>query len=91
LGRADLGLDDNFFEVGGNSLLLMIAEGEIRATLWPGLLVTDLFRYPTIRSISDHIASTKAPGPSLLDEAQQRVKNQKMALEKKRRSSSQHK
>ena len=91
LGGADLGLDDNFFEVGGNSLLLMIAEGDIRATLWPGLLVTDLFRYPTIRSISAHITSTKKSDPSWLDQTQQRVKNQKMALEKKRRSSSQHK
>ncbi|MCD6047111.1 MAG: amino acid adenylation protein [Gammaproteobacteria bacterium] len=51
LNKNNLGLDDNFFEVGGSSLLLMTVFEKIESML-PGLQITDLFKYPTIRLLA---------------------------------------
>ncbi|WP_447803264.1 non-ribosomal peptide synthetase [Pseudomonas serbica] len=56
LGRNDVGLDEAFFEVGGNSLALMQVHARLQA--WPEgrrLLASDLFRFPTIRTLCDFL------------------------------------
>jgi natural product biosynthesis luciferase-like monooxygenase protein len=57
-----VGIDDNFFDLGGHSLLtLQIAQ---RVGTWLGrpLPITDLFRFPTIRGLATHLSG--APGAS---------------------------
>ncbi|MCL6589230.1 MAG: amino acid adenylation domain-containing protein [Firmicutes bacterium] len=50
-----VGIHDNFFEVGGNSFLLVIMHAQINA-LYPGKVeVTDLFSYPTIARLARFI------------------------------------
>jgi len=46
-----VGIDDNFFDLGGHSLLLPRLARMLRPTV-PGLTIVDLFRYPTIRSLA---------------------------------------
>lgn len=56
LGRNDVGLDEAFFEIGGNSLALMQVYARLQA--WPEgqlLLASDLFRFPTIRALCDFL------------------------------------
>lgn len=56
LGRNDVGLDEAFFEIGGNSLALMQVHARLQA--WPEgqpLLASDLFRFPTIRALCDFL------------------------------------
>ncbi|MGH9614443.1 MAG: non-ribosomal peptide synthetase, partial [Bryobacteraceae bacterium] len=48
-GIENPGLDDNFFDLGGNSLAIAAIEAELRSRFDADLPVTDLFRYPTIR------------------------------------------
>jgi surfactin synthase thioesterase subunit len=52
LGVPRVGLDDNFFDLGGNSLMLIQAYGKLRGTTNITLSVLDLFRYPTVRLLS---------------------------------------
>ncbi|MCH9649661.1 MAG: amino acid adenylation domain-containing protein [Deltaproteobacteria bacterium] len=61
LGAATIGPHDNFFDLGGHSLLLVQVEAELQAL---GLKVTvvDLFRFPTIRSLATHLASQNQGG-----------------------------
>jgi amino acid adenylation domain-containing protein len=54
-----VGLDDNFFEVGGDSLRLTDLTAELKAQLEPTLTRVDLFRYPTIRAMARHL--TRGP------------------------------
>jgi amino acid adenylation domain-containing protein len=67
LGRP-VGVTGNFFDLGGNSLLL--TQVHERLGRWNGsdLPLTDLFRFPTIRSLAAHMqsrqAGTPASGPS---------------------------
>ncbi|MEK8051133.1 amino acid adenylation domain-containing protein [Ideonella sp. DXS22W] len=56
LGRDVVGLDDNFFDLGGNSLLVMKVHGRLQADE-PALKVVDLFRHPTVRALAAHLAA----------------------------------
>ena len=49
LHRADIGIDENFFDAGGDSLLILALHKELRERLAVTINVTDLFRDTTIR------------------------------------------
>jgi amino acid adenylation domain-containing protein len=57
LGRADIGLDENFFEAGGNSLLLVRVHAALEKALGGPLPVADLFARPSIRTLAAHLDS----------------------------------
>ncbi|GAA3159728.1 non-ribosomal peptide synthetase/type I polyketide synthase [Nonomuraea roseoviolacea] len=50
LGTSSFGPEDNFFEVGGHSLLVLQVHERLRKRF--SLTVTDLFRYPTVASLT---------------------------------------
>ncbi|MGW2157746.1 amino acid adenylation domain-containing protein [Nonomuraea sp. NPDC001699] len=54
LGTGDFGLDDNFFEVGGHSMLALQVHERLRKRF--ALTVTDLFRYPTISTLAAYLS-----------------------------------
>lgn len=57
LQRDDFGIHHRFFDVGGESLLLVRAHQRLEE-LYPGALgVTDLFTYPTIASLAAYLES----------------------------------
>ncbi|MWV42601.1 amino acid adenylation domain-containing protein [Paenibacillus sp. HJL G12] len=57
LQRDDFGIHHRFFDVGGESLLLVRAHQRLEE-LYPGALgVTDLFTYPTIASLATYLES----------------------------------
>jgi natural product biosynthesis luciferase-like monooxygenase protein len=64
LGRAEIGLRDNFFDLGGDSLLAVQAHRRLRDALDRELSLTDLFRFPTVRALADHLASPAAAAPA---------------------------
>ncbi|MFG1689131.1 amino acid adenylation domain-containing protein [Nonomuraea sp. NPDC049269] len=55
LGTGAFGPGDNFFEVGGHSLLVLQVHERLRKRF--SLTVTDLFRYPTIASLTAFLSS----------------------------------
>ncbi|MBE7151092.1 hypothetical protein FUT12_27120, partial [Bacillus mycoides] len=51
---------DNFFEIGGNSLLLISVYGLLRKKLTNvSLTINDLLSYPTIYSLAEYLSSSK--------------------------------
>ncbi|MDH6605021.1 nonribosomal peptide synthetase DhbF [Streptomyces sp. SAI-208] len=62
LDRDRVGLDDNFFDLGGNSLLLVTAQSAVNRAFGSELSVVDLFAHPTVRDLARHLAATGA-GP----------------------------
>ncbi|MFE1260683.1 amino acid adenylation domain-containing protein [Streptomyces albogriseolus] len=62
LGRDRVGLDDNFFDLGGNSLLLVTAQTAVNRAFDSELSVVDLFAHPTVRDLARHLSATGA-GP----------------------------
>lgn len=59
----NVGVTDNFFDLGGHSLLLLQVHERLIEELKVGIPVVDLFQYPTVRSLAEHLARLEsAPG-----------------------------
>ncbi len=52
-----VGVKDNFFDLGGHSLLIVKLHAEVNKISEKAISLTDLYRFPTIQSIVNHIAS----------------------------------
>ncbi|HEX2078088.1 MAG TPA: amino acid adenylation domain-containing protein [Longimicrobium sp.] len=57
LGTDAIGPDDNFFDLGGNSLLLIRLASRLRDRLGSTATAVDLFRFPTVRTLAAHLAA----------------------------------
>jgi amino acid adenylation domain-containing protein len=60
LGADAVGADDNFFDLGGHSLLLVRLHARLAEAAGPGLTVIDLFHYPTVRAQASYLESIQA-------------------------------
>lgn len=74
----DVGPHDNFFEIGGHSLLLIRAQGLIKQHLDINLELVDLFRYPTPASLAQHIESIRDTNTKNIDQEIQREQQRKL-------------
>lgn len=60
LGRTDIDVMDNFFELGGDSVLIVRMHKDLRVAFGEGLSVVDLFRYPSIGTLSAHLGALQS-------------------------------
>jgi len=74
LGLERVGAKDNFFDIGGHSLLAVRLHRLLRETLDRPLALTDLYRFPTVHSLATWLesAGTAAASTKGVDRAQQR-------------------
>ncbi|RRS09701.1 amino acid adenylation domain-containing protein [Pseudoalteromonas sp. J010] len=56
LQRDAIAMEQNFFDLGGHSLMLMAIFDELKQD-HPSLVLTDLFQYPSIASLAAHLTS----------------------------------
>jgi len=61
LGLDNVGIRDNFFDIGGNSLLILQAYKKLQPLLPNDCLVIELFKYPTISALAAFLGSDTAP------------------------------
>ena len=75
LGLDEVGIHDNFFDVGGHSLLLLRVHSRLTAEFdcADELDVTDLFDYPTIESLADFFGGDTESAGSLRETAEARL------------------
>ena len=57
LGVDRVGLNDNFFLIGGHSLLAVQAHRSLKADVAPELTITDLYRFPTVSGLAHHLSN----------------------------------
>nr|WP_283809171.1 non-ribosomal peptide synthetase [Tumebacillus amylolyticus] len=50
---AEIRIDDNFFDIGGHSLLLMKVQDDLRKQVGSSLKILDLLQYTTVRQLAD--------------------------------------
>ena len=72
LGVSRVGAHDNFFDLGGNSLLLVSVHERLQRALDMRFRVVELFQYPTIESLARHFAG-EIPAPATVAAARERA------------------
>ena len=73
LGIASVGLDDNFFEIGGHSLLLARLQERLVEVLKREISVIDLFQYPTVGALAAFLDPRAAESDAAPEEAAART------------------
>jgi amino acid adenylation domain-containing protein len=77
LGAASVDRNENLFDIGATSLLLIQAHSRLRTRLNRQFSVTWMFEYPTVRSLADRLSTDAptAPSANLLQERAQQQRN----------------
>ena len=58
LGTQAVGVDDNFFDLGGTSLGLIEVHAQIKRSMSTDITVVEMFQYPRISALTERIART---------------------------------
>jgi amino acid adenylation domain-containing protein len=80
LGRGSVGVDDNFFDAGGNSISALRVHALISEALGVEFPVTVFFQRPTIRALAAHLADGGQGAAAKSDGAQERARRQQQAF-----------
>jgi acyl carrier protein len=56
LGLPTVGTGDNFFDLGGHSLLVVQVQRRLREACGREVSITDMFRLPTVRALTSHLS-----------------------------------
>jgi amino acid adenylation domain-containing protein len=55
-----VGIHDNFFDLGGHSLLMVQTHGKLQQALGREIAVIQMFQYPTISMLADHLSRAES-------------------------------
>ncbi|GGS45874.1 hypothetical protein GCM10010156_00650 [Planobispora rosea] len=83
LGRAEVLATDNFFDVGGTSMAVVVVRDRLAALTGRQVTVVDMFRYPTVRALAAHLDGDAA-NPEL-SRADRRADTRRQQRDKRRR------
>jgi mycobactin peptide synthetase MbtE len=72
LQRDAIDPDENFFDLGGNSVLLASASHRLSERLQRPTAVTDIFRFPTLRQLAAHYNEKNGDAQGALGNSQDR-------------------
>jgi aspartate racemase len=78
-----VGLDDNFFDLGGDSLLLLAVHSNLQKGLQLEIPITDLFEFTTVRTLAARLSKPQPVAPSFSD-VQQQAQKQREAFARQR-------
>jgi natural product biosynthesis luciferase-like monooxygenase protein len=82
LGVPSVGVDDNFFDLGGHSLLTVQVLAKLKPLVDVDLTLIDLFRYPTIRQLAHFLEKPASKGEEL-QESVARAEVRKDAMQRR--------
>ena len=93
LGVQSVGVFDNFFDLGGHSLLLVKAHGRLHGQFERELSIIDMFRYPTVDALAKHVsqaaeASGAADGGAMTGARERAEKLKRAATRSRERNQS---
>ena len=77
-----VGVDDNFFDIGGHSLLVVQLHRVLTTRLEHDVSLVDLYRFPTIRRLVAHLGDSDGGGG--LDDSVRRAQQRREAMQRRR-------
>jgi acyl carrier protein len=84
LRQNQVSVNDNFFDLGADSLMLTTLHRRLQVELKREILITELFQFPTIRSLAERLGANREES-GLSDKTQARAQLQRAALARNRR------
>jgi amino acid adenylation domain-containing protein len=89
LGVDKIGIDDNFFDAGGHSLLMIEVQWKLTEALGREVTLVEMFENPTVRSLAEYVSRTPGTKDHAVSQtrAQERVAAVKQRAQKRRRGS----
>jgi len=87
LGQDRIGVEDNFFDIGGHSLLVVRLHRELQESLDAAPTLVDLYRFPTIRALSRHLSAGEDAGEHL-QASEDRATQRRTVMARRRRRGS---
>jgi hypothetical protein len=78
-----VGLHDNFFDLGGHSLLMSRVHARLTEELNEGISMIDLFKYPTVHSLAQFLETEQSQAPAI-EQIRDRAAKQKEAMRRRR-------
>jgi acyl transferase domain-containing protein/acyl carrier protein len=72
----EVGVDDNFFDLGGHSLLLVKVHNRLREAFDQDLSIVELFEYPTVEALAGRLGS-RVPGERVFRNVHDRIERRK--------------
>jgi acyl carrier protein len=85
LGLEAVGVNDNFFDLGGHSLALLQIKAKIQSRIGKEVSLTELFTYPTVSALS-RVINEQAPANDIVATARKRSAAQRKALQRNRQN-----
>ncbi|MCY1078497.1 MupA/Atu3671 family FMN-dependent luciferase-like monooxygenase [Archangium lansingense] len=77
-----VGVHDNFFDLGGHSLLMVQVHTKLKTVLGQDLPLLKLLEHPTISALARHLRQEPASGAAPVEAAQDRAKRQLESLKR---------
>jgi len=72
LGVEQVGLDQNFFDLGAHSLIVAEVHMQLQQSLGREISLVDMFQFPTVRALANHLSGEDAATP-VLNRAERRL------------------
>jgi acyl carrier protein len=85
LGLEKVGVHDNFFDLGGHSLLLGRVHDALRSALDQEVLIVDLFTYPTISLLIEHLNQKQDGEEEAFQQTYDRAESRLASAQRQRR------
>jgi hypothetical protein len=89
LERSSVGLDENFFDVGGNSINLVEIHAGLQRLVGRPFSIVELFSHSTVRSLADHFsqlpAGDRPPSSALRAERQRAALSARRQMQRRSR------
>ncbi|HLM56822.1 MAG TPA: amino acid adenylation domain-containing protein [Pyrinomonadaceae bacterium] len=81
LGVGQVGLNDNFFDLGGHSLFMIQVQSKLRTALKRNISITDLFKYPNVSALARYLSGeTQQSPPALKDQRLEKLREGRSRL-----------
>lgn len=84
LGIQRVGIHDNFFDLGGNSLHIVQIYNRLQKVITGNLMIVDMFKYPTVRTLAQFLDQGQEIKPSM-QQVHSRAERQKAVMRRQKK------
>jgi acyl carrier protein len=79
-----VGIHDNFFDLGGHSLLMLDIHAALQQRFKSELVLLEMFKYPTVASLAQYLSEGQSQSPTF-EKVNERAEKQREVMSRQRR------